>query len=383
MAFTQYYVDPSIAADSGTGTIGDPYGDLQYALNNITRDAVNGDQVNVKAGTAEVLTAALTLASYGTPSLAVPLIIRGYASAANDGDFEAKTGMGEVDCNGAASFWVATGNTGVFAVHMKIHNTTGYGWNSTAYMPIIQCEVYDSAIFLRNNAFAYECHVYHVNQTLGINTNVASYIVGCFVESGSGSTYWSTGGVGGGGGATYFVMDTIIYMKSGHTVTANGISGGLVTTVNVSVFAENSASGDGIDISINSGFHVADDIEGHSGTGAWAIGGASARPCNLLTYNAEHDNTNDYNLTTFCSDDNETLSGTGFDKSGAVSFANRMTYFAPADSGNVLDATKMGLDKGAVQSSAPGVLPNELLFGGMDMKTNPMPKQWRAVPYQS
>lgn len=85
MALTQYYVDPAINANSGTGAIGDPFGDLQYGLNTVTRDATNGDQFNVKAGTAEVLAAPLTLATYGTPAEGAPLVLRGYTSAANDG----------------------------------------------------------------------------------------------------------------------------------------------------------------------------------------------------------------------------------------------------------------------------------------------------------
>jgi len=90
---SQTYVDPSIAADSGSGTVGDPYGDLQYALNQITRDGTNGDQINIKAGTEEILAAALTLATYGTPTETAPLIFRGYTSGANDG------GIGVVDGN--------------------------------------------------------------------------------------------------------------------------------------------------------------------------------------------------------------------------------------------------------------------------------------------
>lgn len=82
MAITEYYIDPAIDANSGTGTIGDPFGDLQYALDTVTRDGTNGDRFNVKAGTAEVLTAALSLATYGTPTEAAPLVIQGYTSAA-------------------------------------------------------------------------------------------------------------------------------------------------------------------------------------------------------------------------------------------------------------------------------------------------------------
>ena len=38
MAITEVYVDPSIAGDSGVGTIGDPYGDLEYAIEQETFD---------------------------------------------------------------------------------------------------------------------------------------------------------------------------------------------------------------------------------------------------------------------------------------------------------------------------------------------------------
>lgn len=77
-----YYVDPAINANSGTGTIGDPFGDLQYALNTITRSTTVGDQINIKAGTAEIQTSAITLATYGSPT---KLILRGYTTSANDG----------------------------------------------------------------------------------------------------------------------------------------------------------------------------------------------------------------------------------------------------------------------------------------------------------
>lgn len=67
------------------GTTSLPYRSVQGALDLITRNATDGDQINIKAGTAEVLAAALTLATYGTPTGAARLVLRGYTSAANDG----------------------------------------------------------------------------------------------------------------------------------------------------------------------------------------------------------------------------------------------------------------------------------------------------------
>ena len=83
---TNYYVDPGSGSDvTGTGTVGSPWASVQHALDNITRDATNGDQINIKAGTADVLSSPLTLATYGTTSATAPLSFRGYTSAAEDG----------------------------------------------------------------------------------------------------------------------------------------------------------------------------------------------------------------------------------------------------------------------------------------------------------
>lgn len=118
MAITNYYVNPAINADSGTGTIGDPFGDLQFALNTITRNATDGDQVNIKAGTAELLAASLTLATYGTPTVLVPLIIRGYTATANDG------GVGEISCGGGGFAAFSSTTIPIIFVDVKVGNST-------------------------------------------------------------------------------------------------------------------------------------------------------------------------------------------------------------------------------------------------------------------
>lgn len=114
---TLVYVDPAIAANSGTGTIGDPFGDIQFALDNTTRDATNGNQFNIKAGTDEILTAALTLTIYGTaPTAAAPLVFRGYTSAANDG------GIGGISGNGSLGMIAGTPPS-TYLVDMHPHNS--------------------------------------------------------------------------------------------------------------------------------------------------------------------------------------------------------------------------------------------------------------------
>lgn len=113
---TNYYVDPGIAGNSGAGTVGDPYGDIQHALDTVTRDSTNGDQFNIKAGTDEILAAALSLATYGTPAAGAPLVFRGYTSAADDG------GIGGISGNGTYGM-LATVPNATYFIDMHLHNS--------------------------------------------------------------------------------------------------------------------------------------------------------------------------------------------------------------------------------------------------------------------
>lgn len=113
---TPYYVDPSLNANSGTGTSGDPFGDLQYALNTVTRDATNGDIFHIKAGTAEVLAASLSFTTYGAPTWDIPVAFQGYTSTAGDG------GIGVIDGNG--SYAAFSNNLSGFVIkNIKFQNS--------------------------------------------------------------------------------------------------------------------------------------------------------------------------------------------------------------------------------------------------------------------
>lgn len=157
---TQVYVDPAIAADSGTGTIGDPYGDVQYALNTQTRDATNGDQFNVKAGTSEILAAALSFVTYGTPTTTAPVIIRGYTSAANDGGIGVVSGNGSVACISSGSLSL------VRLVDMRFTNSGGATLITlNGQILLLNCEIdttTSNAVVLGSNNYVMGCYFHNI-----------------------------------------------------------------------------------------------------------------------------------------------------------------------------------------------------------------------------
>lgn len=116
--WTEYYCDPSIAGDSGAGTVGDPWGDLEYSIAQIAagpgRDTSNGDRINVKTGTDEVLVAALDITgAYGTPTRSAPLVIQGYTTAADD------RGVGGISGGSAVS--ICTQDVILHFIDMHLH----------------------------------------------------------------------------------------------------------------------------------------------------------------------------------------------------------------------------------------------------------------------
>lgn len=167
MAISEIYVDPSIAADSGTGTVGDPFGDLQYAIIQTTFDTTNGTRVNIKAGTEEVLTAGLEVAIADTsvsvawvPSRTAPMIFQGYTTAAGDG------GMGVISSGGATQAILDNATLDyVSFIDLELHNT---GLARILRLDdgcsIIRCKIHNAGngVTMGDNAVIMGCHYYDV-----------------------------------------------------------------------------------------------------------------------------------------------------------------------------------------------------------------------------
>lgn len=345
---TQYYVDPAIAGNSGAGTTGDPYGDLQHALDTVTRDATNGDQINVKAGTDEVLAAALSLATYGTPTEAAPLIIRGYTSAANDG------GVGGI--SGNATYAIIASTAHIHFIDMHLHNCGSATIVTISTSGSLQnCEIDTTtgiAVDL-STATIIGCNV-HTFGTTGIDGNL-SFIYGNYVSDAS-----ATVGILGGGSSTKIINNII---------TIGGATDGIQLGFDANIAIGNSilssgGSGQGIIRTSNRyGAIILNNlVEGFSDTGGVGIDlGSNTENVAAYGLNAVRNCATAYSTGSadFVNDlgDNETLGATPFAKSGSDTFANRFTYFAPEDTGNVRGGafpTGDNQDKGAVQHADSG-----------------------------
>lgn len=325
------YIDPSIAANTGTGTIGDPFGDTQFALNqqgtDYTRDATNGDQFNVLDGTDEILTDILSLVTYGTPTAAAPLVFRGYTAVANDG------GQGGVDGNNG-NFSVITSSHTHF-IDMDCHNT-GTADLFGIVASLQQCELHNTTAqiatagspqsFLQN-------HIYDIS-----GTNVIQSVR---------HVYWN-----------YFdntqTKKSSILVDTGTSnveVVGNYFTSGPDATICVNaaddhVFVNGnsilSAGGTGAAIRLGTerlGVVVANNlIEGFSGAGGRGIDGVSRAEgyfffANNSIFDCETPFAN--NADAIVEEGNETLTESPFDKSGANTFANRKIFYSPRNVGLV------------------------------------------------
>lgn len=167
MAISEIYVDPSIAADSGTGTIGDPFGDLEYAIKQTTFDTTNGTRVNIKAGTDEIVsvTNAVSVAMADTsvsaawvPTATAQLIFQGYTSTAGDG------GIGGI--SGAGSYAIFFNHSFTHLRDLHVHNCGANIPIRLAFScSVINCEVDNTTgrgILITGSGIVSGCYVHDV-----------------------------------------------------------------------------------------------------------------------------------------------------------------------------------------------------------------------------
>jgi len=355
------YVDPAIAANSGTGSLADPYGDLQYALDQTTHDATNGDQFNVKAGTSELIAVSLSLTTYGTPSWDHPLIFRGYTAAAGDG------GIGVIDMQANNNTILTYAGDSIHFIDMHLTNT---GTASVLLIPfgvkycrVVNCEIDNSTGNGINS---------QANHTRIINCNVHNIAgIGAYLSAAGNcakNSYFSNGTNSFTSAIKIDANDCIAELNiisiGGASNGIEAVSGGFSSSVCHNSVLSSSGTGTGIKQATNTTILNAlildNVVEGFSGIGGVGYNIAASNRIVTAASNAAYNNTTNYTGSTDylldLGDYNETLLSSGFDKSGADTFANRFTYFAPANTGNMHGGAYPSgsrRDKGAVQHADP------------------------------
>lgn len=347
MAITNYYVDPSLNSNSGTGTIGDPFGDLQYALDSVTRNSNDGDRFNVKSGTAENISSDLSTATYGNGTASAPLIIQGYTSVAEDG------GRGVID-GGSVSFNIfSNGNCTVHFIDMDLQNTVydvigNCGFNSHFIRCKITGATYDGitgSYYVR----ILDCEISGCGRH-GVYGSLYTFIHGNYIDCNSGTSGIFLGG------RSHAAKNVI----TGNPTTASILINGTINEIAHNSILANSSTAKGIydngsnrtSVSISSNI-----VEGFSGTGGVGIDLSSNTERSFIDFNASYDNATDYSLgSALYTSNNEVLTASGFSKSGSNTYANRFTYFEPVDTGNLHGGafpSGSRVDKGAVQHQDP------------------------------
>ena len=358
---SETYVDPSIAANSGTGTIGDPYGDLQYALDTMTRDATNGDRINIKSGTAEVLTGTLDFTSYGGTSRTARLTLEGYDSTAGDG------GIGEINGNNGNFSITPTGNTNHAYKNLRCFNTgTAVVMNLDNYGSMENCEVSQSTgggVLGQRTANVKNidrCYFYdiagHAVENVGRVANsyfcngTTNKFTQCFKDTSTSNCQVVTN--------CFFNLDS----------TSTAIDSFGLFAVNNSILGGN-GSGSGIDATHSMLIHnnIIEDF--NLGIVINALDAA------LVTHNAFFSNTTNISYGSgadlISGTDNESLSSSPFAKTGSLPtdftsasfWSDLYAYFAPVDTGNVYSGYPVGTNiaKGAVQPSRINASPKHPL----------------------
>ena len=349
MTMTENYVDPSIAGNSGTGTIVDPYGDLQYALDNIPRDTIDGDRINIKAGTEEVFASAISYATYGTPTYDAPLIYQGYSSVAGDG------GIAEIDLGGNAlagdfvnyaDLKVRSAGSGISGFDIGYATATNVWFSDTGA----------TLGFVLSECSLYRCVFSDFpTGTYALYPAGDSHVIGCYFEMDSrpvaGSCIFSAGACVTsyncfkvGGGATVIDQYDDSHVSSHNSILRTGANAG------IGIKFRNGSKAQRCTGNI---------VEGFATGYQW---GTQATPPGAAHENAAYNNTTEYD-STFINPyyrDNETLSASAFAKSGTITlsdfvsdnagfWASVAAYFEPQDTGNVFGNFGFNaLTKGAV-----------------------------------
>lgn len=335
---TEYYVDVSVASDGGSGTLASPWtradaNAIQYALDNITRDATNGDRINVR-GVAHTSVSPYTLVTttYGTPNNSAPLWIQGYDTAAGDG--------GRPTISGSGYLFSTTSNY----VHVADLILDGIAININIYGSVIRNKIMNvntgAAILASTNTPIINNEVYIEGSAIGISLIGSTQCLFNYVEIADSATGLAAIRLNGNGSVAGCNI-----IKSG-----NGSNDGILLDSHGTYAVGNSIysnGGTGKGIHCNGVDYVMfiqrNLVEGFSGTGGIGILTVSNTNSASVLSNSVYNCTTAFSLS---ADDWLLLANMGNETLGASPFTSPSTNdFTPVDTGSVL-SSELGIVKG-------------------------------------
>lgn len=345
--------DDAAKCTQADGTTTLPYRSVQGALDLITRDATNGNQINVKAGTAQVNQASWTLATYGAPTATAPLVIKGYTSTADDG------GIAEINCGGF-TLWTAGQSTFWSLIDLEVH-TGGTGatilsaYAGTAF--VYNCKVHKGASTPGANATMISLptgaiinsHVYNVGTAGGTTAVNAALVIGCYVSG----TFANAGIISSGN-----VINNIVVPSSAGPTGISFINSSGVCSNNTVVSAANGTN-PGISVSGASAHVLNNIVQGFSGVGGKGVVIASGLDRSIVHSNAVYNCATPYSIggDVTINVNNDTLAASPFVDAANGNFNVNGTITGVTEDGwpaTFLDlaSTTPKPDKGASQAGA-------------------------------
>lgn len=332
-----------------TGTSSLPWNTAQHALDVTTRDSTNGDQFNVKNGTDDTLSAALSLATYGTPTRTAPLLFRGYTSAADDGGIGAINGDGSVGVLGGKT------DNAVFFIDMHLHNCGSVAILALNNDIVLDnCELNntsDHGADLDANPSVNNCHFHDLGGT-GLLVTIDGMVANNYFANGT-KTFTTAADISG-----MFVNNIINLSTSGNA--SNGIKFRDRAFVHNNSVWSDAGTGKGIVESGTSkeGVSVRNNIvEGFSGTGGFGYRSSPDDSWIMYGGNASYQNTTHYAvLGEVLNDqgDNEVLDASPFADPSSDDFTVDTSVRATALPLTFKGAsTDQAMDKGAAQRVEP------------------------------
>ena len=246
MARNEYYVDPGSGNDTtGDGSSGTPWATVQKAMTDGTVDAAGGMRINVKAGTADVLTAALTVPASMT--FLAPCMVEGYTTTAGDG------GIGEIDGDATYAIVSNTSAEGLSFVNMKLGNV---GANNIVsidrFCMLAACELHGStgttnAAFRSNlgNCAMVGCHLHNI---AGFGAYSINTVDGNYFKNGT-NDFAGCVALALAGFPTSVTNN--IFSLDGTSVGVDLTEGGYMTSVYGNTFFDSGGSGKAIEASGN------------------------------------------------------------------------------------------------------------------------------------